>query len=189
MGANNNEKQTEHPMFYRIGLTLVRAIEWLNECIGKTVSWLTLAMVLITFLIVVLRYAFNLGWIALQESVSWMHALVFMLGAAYTLKHEGHVRVDIIYQRGTATTRAWIDLLGTLLLLMPVCLFVLWSSWDYVTQSWANAEGSGEAGGLPALYVLKTSILVLGVLLFLQGIAVALRSTMILAGTPVDGET
>lgn len=170
-------------MFSKFALAVIGTIDALNESIGRAVSWLTLIMVLVTFLIVVLRYVFNLGWIALQESVVWMYALVFLLGAAYTLKHDAHVRVDIIYQRCSRTTRAWIDLFGTLLLLLPVCGLVLWSSWEYVTNSWAMGEGSREAGGLPGLYVLKSAILLMGLLLLLQGVSMGLRSVMTIIGT------
>jgi TRAP-type mannitol/chloroaromatic compound transport system permease small subunit len=142
------------------------------------VSWLTLAMVLVTFTIVVLRYAFNLGWIAMQESVAYMHALVFMLGAAYTLKHDAHVRVDIIYQRCSEKGRAWIDFFGVLLLLLPVACFILWNSWSYVIDSWSIQESSRNSGGLPGVFLLKTSILVMSILLVAQGLALALRSLL-----------
>ncbi len=175
-------------MFSKLALAIIGSIDGLNEWIGRAVSWLTLIMVLVTFLIVVLRYAFDLGWIALQESVTWMYALVFLLGSGYTLKHDAHVRVDILYQRCSRTTRAWIDLCGTLLLLLPVCGLILWSSWDYVANAWAMGEGSREAGGLPGLYVLKSAILALGLLLLLQGIAMGLHSVMIIIGASLDSE-
>lgn len=151
-------------------------IDRLNEWTGKSVSWLTLAMVLVTFIIVILRYAFDIGWIALQESVAYMHALVFMLGAAYTLKHDAHVRVDIFYQRCSARTQAWIDCLGTVLLLLPVNAFIIWSSWEYVADSWDILEGSRNSGGLPGLFLLKTCIIVMAVLLMLQGLSLFLRN-------------
>ncbi len=157
-------------------LKIIQAINNLNEWIGKTISWLTLLMVLTTFLVVVFRYAFDIGWIALQESVSYMHAMVFMLGAAYTLKHDKHVRVDIFYQECSKRNKAWIDCLGTLFLLMPVTGFIIWSSWEYVTNSWAIQEGSRNSGGLPGVYLLKTSILLMAALLFLQSIALFLQN-------------
>ena len=134
------------------------------------------------FAIVVLRYAFNTGWIAMQESILFMHALVFMLGAAYTLKQDGHVRVGIFYRKLGSRGKAWVDLLGTLLLLMPVSLFILWVSWDYVASSWALLEGSREAGGLPGVYLLKSSILLMTGLLILQGLAMLARSFCTLLG-------
>ena len=159
---------------------LADRIERLSEWSGRAVSWLTLAMVLVTFLVVVLRYAFDLGWIALQESITWMHALVFLLGAAYTLRHDGHVRVDIFYRRRSPRGRAWTDLLGALLLLIPVCGFILWISWDYVAESWRLHEGSREAGGLPGVFLLKTAIPVMATLLLVQGLAQVLRSIAVI---------
>jgi len=164
---------------------LLRAAETLdriNGLLGPVVSWLALAMVLVTFLVVVLRYAFDIGSIALQESVTYMHATLFMLGAAYTLQQQGHVRVDIFYQRFSRRGRAWVDLLGTLILLVPICLFVLASSWGYVTESWAVHEGSREAGGLPYVYVLKTLLIVMPILVLIQGLVWLLRNGLLLAG-------
>jgi TRAP-type mannitol/chloroaromatic compound transport system permease small subunit len=186
MRRNNNQENGCISMFSKLARTIIGAIDGLNERIGRAVSWLTLLMVLVTFLVVVLRYAFDLGWIAMQESVTWMYALVFLLGAAYTLKHDAHVRVDIIYQRCSPATRAWIDLSGVLLLLLPMCGLVLWSSWEYVASSWGMGEGSREAGGLPGLYVLKSAIVLMGLLLLLQGIAVGLRSVLTIIGVPLD---
>ena len=137
-------------------------------------------MVLVTFLVVVMRYVFDAGFIWLQESVVWMHAAVFMLGAAYTLKHQGHVRVDIFYQKMGPRSRAWVDLLGTLLLLFPVCGFIFWVGWEYVLNSWDVLEGSREAGGLPGVFLLKSLILLLPLTLGLQGIATMLRSILLL---------
>lgn len=155
---------------------LADKIDRLNDLIGRTIAWLTLGMVVVTFLVVLLRYAFSIGWISMQESVTYMHALVFMLGAAYTLLKGAHVRVDIFYQRVTLTTRAWIDLLGSILLLVPFCVFLIWASWDYVENSWQLLEGSREAGGLPAVFLLKTCIPAMAVLMLLQGSSTILRS-------------
>ena len=166
----------------QISQRCISIINCTNEWIGKTISWLTLLMVITTFIIVILRYAFDIGWIAMQESVSYMHAIIFMLGAAYTLKHDGHVRVDIFYQRCTEKVKAWIDCLGTLFLLLPVTGFIIWSSWDYVADSWAIQEGSRNSGGIPGIYLLKTSIIVMSVLLILQSIALFLQNLLIATG-------
>jgi TRAP-type mannitol/chloroaromatic compound transport system permease small subunit len=161
----------------------------LNERVGRLTAWGTLAMVVVTFAIVVLRYLFNLGWIAMQESVTYLHAMIFMLGAAYTLKHDGHVRVDIFYQKASARGRAWVDLLGTLLFLLPFCLFLFWVSWEYVAASWALHEGSRDSGGLPWLYLLKTLIPVMSLLLILQGVVMLLRNLLaVLAVESAGGE-
>ena len=155
---------------------LADKIDRLNDLIGRTVAWLTLGMVVVTFLVVLLRYVFSIGWISMQESVTYMHALVFMLGAAYALLKGAHVRVDIFYQRASLNTRAWIDLLGSVLLLIPFCLFVIWASWGYVENSWRLLEGSREAGGLPAVFMLKTCIPAMAVLMLLQGFSTILHS-------------
>lgn len=159
-----------------------------NEVVGRAISWVTLCMVVVTFLVVVLRYAFNLGWIAMQESVTYMHALVFLLGAAYTLKHDGHVRVDIFYRRLGQRGQAWVDLLGALLLLWPVCIYISWVSWDYIASSWEVREASGEAGGLPGVFLLKTTILVMTTLVAIQGTVQVLRSILIIRGIDIAGE-
>ena len=170
-------------------LKTIRIIDHLNNAIGRSISWLTLAMVIVTFLVVVLRYAFSIGWIAMQDSIIYLHALVFMLGSAYTLKQNGHVRVDIFYEKMGPRSRAWIDLLGTIFLLIPFCLFTIAISWNYVSLSWSLLEGSRDAGGLPAVFLLKTTIPVMAVLLMLQGIAQALRSVLLLSGRAIPADT
>ena len=157
-------------------------VDRLNDTVGRGIAWLTLLMVLTTFSIVVLRYLFDIGWIAMQESVAYMHALVFMLGAAYTLKQGGHVRVDVLYQHCSVKIQGWIDFFGTLLLLLPVAIFIVWSSWEYVGNSWAVNEASRNSGGLGGVYLLKTSILLMGGLLILQAIAEALKALLIALG-------
>ena len=154
----------------------------LNEQVGRVIAWLTLLMVLITFLVVVLRYGFDWGSIAMQESALYLHALVFMAGAAYTLRHDEHVRVDIFYSRMPARKKAWVDLLGTVFLLIPFCLFMLWTGWPYVVKAWAVLEGSPEAGGLPLVFVLKSFIILMAVLLLLQGISLIARNLTVIQG-------
>jgi len=161
---------------------LVTGLDAFSDLTGRAVAWLTAAMVLDTFVVVVLRYAFDWGSIAMQESITYMHGVVFMLGAAYTLGQDGHVRVDIFYRKLGPRGRAWVNLLGTLLLLAPVSLYVAHDSWVYVTSSWAVHEGSREAGGLPGVFLLKTLLLVMPVLLLLQGLADALRALLVLRG-------
>ena len=163
---------------------LVRAIDRMNELIGRTVSWLTLAMVLITFSVVVMRYGFAWGRVWIQESYVWLHGIVFMLGAGYTLLHNGHVRVDIFYRPASARFKAWVDLFGTLLLLAPVVVFVAVVTWPYVVESWSKLEASREAGGLPALFLLKSVILGFCALILAQGLSLAARSVLVLAGHP-----
>lgn len=155
---------------------LTQTIEAFIDWTGRSVAWLTLGMVLVTFIVVLLRYVFDIGWIALQESVNYMHALVFLIGAAYTLKHNEHVRVDIFYCRLGERGRAWVDFVGGLLLLLPVCIFIIWTSWAYVLDSWSVHEGSREAGGLPGVFLLKSAILLMAGLLILQAVAILLKS-------------
>lgn len=139
--------------------------------IGKSISWLTLLMMLLMTTVVVLRYVFHLGWIALQESVIYLHAFVLMLGMASTLANNEHVRVDIFYRKFSVSKKRWVDGIGHLLFLIPICIFILIMSWSYVMQSWQIMEGSQEAGGLPLLYLLKTLLLLMPFLLILQAIA------------------
>ena len=159
---------------------LARVLGLVNEWIGRGVAWLTLLMVIVTFIVVVLRYVFDIGWIALQESVTYMHAMVFLVGASWTLQQEAHVRVDIFYSRFSPRTKAWVDLGGSLLMLLPVMIFVAWISWAYVIDSWGVFEGSREAGGLPAVFLLKSLILVMAVMLILQALVQIARSVQTL---------
>jgi TRAP-type mannitol/chloroaromatic compound transport system permease small subunit len=174
-------------------LVLADRIDAVIRRIGEWAAWLALGMVLVTFAVVVLRYAFDIGSIALQESVTYMHAVLFMLGIAYTLEHNGHVRVDILYAGLSRRGRARVDLLGTLLLLIPVCVLIIWLGWAYVAESWRVREASRETGGLPAVYLLKSLILIMPILLLAQGLSSALRNWLFLAGMeealpPGDGE-
>ncbi|WP_447554588.1 TRAP transporter small permease subunit [Vreelandella sp. EE22] len=160
---------------------LLRWLDGLTEGLGRAVAWLVIIMMLVQFAVVVLRYLMGINSIVMQESVMYMHAAVFMLGAAWTLKHDGHVRVDIFYRRLSSRARAWVDLLGTLLLLIPVTLFIAIGSFHYVMTSWAIMERSPN-GGIPAVYLLKTLILVMVALLLLQAVAQLIRQTLIIRG-------
>jgi len=144
--------------------------------IGRSVSWLTALMVLLTFTIVVLRYGFNLGWIWLQESVTYLHAIVFMLAAAWAWQTDDHVRVDIFYRDRSPRQKAMVNLLGTIALVVPVCVFLVVTSWSYVMGSWAVQEGSRHAGGLPLVYLQKSLILLLPTLLLIQAITTVRNS-------------
>jgi TRAP-type mannitol/chloroaromatic compound transport system permease small subunit len=155
------------------------SLQWinsLNDFLCKLVSWFTLFMVLLTFLIVVLRYGFNLGWIAMQESVMYLHGMVFLLGAAHTLRVNEHVRVDIFYRRFSPKNQAKVDIFGSLFLLMPVNVFIFIVSFDYVMRAWRVLEASQEAGGIPAVFLLKSLILIFSFTMLLQGIAEVTRN-------------
>jgi len=164
----------------------VKVIDGITELTGKLISWFTLFMVLLTFTIVVLRYGFNLGWVAMQESVLYFHGLTFMLGAAYTLKDGGHVRVDIFYQKFSHRGKALVNLLGAIFLLLPVCIFIFYISFDYVAIAWKIMEKSPEAGGLPLVYLSKSFILLFSISLSLQGIAEICRNLSILLSNSSD---
>ncbi|HEY5558494.1 MAG TPA: TRAP transporter small permease subunit [Steroidobacteraceae bacterium] len=161
---------------------LASLLDAIAERTGRLVSWLTLGMVLATVTVVMMRYAAGVGLVWMQESVNWMHSLVFLLGAAYTLKADEHVRVDILYRGMSERRKAIVDLAGTILFLLPLCAFLLVESWQYVATAWRIAERSREAGGLPMLYLLKTVIPVMAVLLALQGVSMALRACLRLRG-------
>jgi TRAP-type mannitol/chloroaromatic compound transport system permease small subunit len=154
-----------------------KLIDRISICIGRATAWLTLVMVLVTFFIVVFRYVFDSGWIWLQESVNWMHAAVFMLAAAYALARDEHVRVDIFYREFSPRGKAIVDAAGSLFLLLPVAVFLLWSSWDYVAASWSMRESSREAGGLvfPLVPLLKSFIPIMAVMLLLQALGILCR--------------
>jgi len=163
-------------------LTLAATIDWLNTKIGGAAAWLCLAVVAIQFAVVVLRYLFGIGSIWLQESIVYSHAAMFLLVAAWTLKNEGHVRVDIFYASASPRRKALVDLCGALVLLIPFAAAILYFSWPYVARSWAIMEGSREASGLPLVFVLKTLIPVFAAMLILQGIAQAIRAVAVLSG-------
>lgn len=156
--------------------SLSQFIDSLNTGIGKAVSWLSLAMVLMTFFIVVMRYVFSWGNIALQDSLLYLFSALFMLGAAYSYLLDAHVRVDILFKDLSPKAQAWVNLLGVLLLLLPFCTFIFIISLPYVRDSWSHLEGSREAGGLDAVFILKSFIPIFAVLLALQGLSEAIKS-------------
>ena len=158
---------------------LVQGIERLSEAVGALIRWLLLLMVLLGAFNAVARYlgrsiGVQLSSNAFIEAQWYLFSLVFLLGAGYTLKRHGHVRVDVVYAKLRHRTRAWLDLVGTLLLLLPFCVFGVLLSWPAVRNSWRVLEGSPDPGGLPR-FPIKTVILVAFVLLFLQGLAWALQ--------------
>ena len=161
---------------------LIRSIDTVIDRLGRWSAWLSLALVLVTGLIVVMRYAFQVGSIAMQESTIYLNALIFTLGAAYTLKEQGHVRVDVFYNRLNERSRLLVDMAGCVLFLFVSCGFILWASWDYVAVAWRIREGSAESSGLPFVYLLKSCLLLLPLLLLVQGVAELLKSGKRYAG-------
>jgi TRAP-type mannitol/chloroaromatic compound transport system permease small subunit len=169
-------------------------IDAFNDWIGRSLSWLTLGMVLVTFVVVLMRYVFGLGSTIMQETVVYMHAIVFMACAGYTLVHNGHVRCDIFYGAASPRAKAIIDIIGTVLFLIPMCVLIFWVTWPYALAAWAVLEGSPEGRmGIPAVFLLKSLILVFAALLALQSVSLILQSALCLAGVTTsrgrfDGE-
>lgn len=155
-------------------------IDRIVDATGRVVAWLNLGMVATTCVVVALRYAFDTGAIFLQESILYMHAAACLLGLSYALRHDAHVRVDLLYSRLSDRARAWIDLAGHTLLLMPLCATIVVVSWDYAVRSWAVLEGSAEVAGVPAVFLLKTLIPVSAALLLLQAASSSVRGIFVL---------
>lgn len=161
---------------------MLNFINKLNAGIGKSAAWLALTMVVLEFMVVVLRYAFDWGAIALQEGVIYMHASLFMATAAWVLQTDGHVRVDIFYREMTTLNKARVNLLGAFVLLLPTSMFLFYISWDYVAVSWGMLEGSRESGGLDAVFLLKSLMPLSAAMLMLQAVAQIGQSALLLRG-------
>ena len=162
---------------------IARAIDAINERVGHTLAWLALLMVLTQFVVVVMRYAFGIGSVVMQESIVYMHATLFLAVAGYTLLRNGHVRCDIFYADATPKRKALVDIFGVFVFLLPMCALVTWTAWPYVVAAWAVYEGSPEGGlGIRGVYLLKSTILVFAVLVALQGLSLAAHSLLLLLG-------
>jgi TRAP-type mannitol/chloroaromatic compound transport system permease small subunit len=169
--------------------SIARGLEWLSEWTGRIVAWLVLAMVLLVCYDVVARYLFDAGSIALQELEWHLFALVFLLGAGYTLRHDEHVRVDVLHHAAfmTGRRRAWVDLIGGLLFLIPFCVLVIDASWPFVANAYRYHETSPDPGGLTHRWLLKAAIPVGFGLLTLQGVASVIRAAQRLRRHEGDG--
>lgn len=164
-------------------ILLSKIAQWINQLnyrMGQMISWLTLILVALVIIVVLSRYLLGIGSIAIQESVAYVHAVIFMLGLAFTLQRGGHVRVDIFYRDFSARRKAIVDLIGTVIFLLPFCGLILFGSWDYVMASWSIKESSSETGGIAAVYLLKTLILFMPITLALQGLAQIIDSVLVL---------
>ena len=164
-------------------LKIAQCINQFSLGLGQLISWLTLLLVILVMTVVISRYLLGVGSIAIQESVTYVHAIVFMLGLAFTLQRGGHVRVDIFYREFSPRRKAAVDLIGTIIFLLPLCGLILFSSWDYVMASWSIKETSSETGGIAAVYLLKTLIIMMPITLGMQGIAQMIDSILIITKT------
>ncbi len=161
---------------------IIRSISALNRLMGYTFAWLSLAMVLTCFTVVVQRYFFGFTILWMQDLYVWLNGAMFTAVAGFALLRDDHVRVDIFYRPATIRTKAIIDLVGVFIFLLPFCWVVYAYSWNYVARSWRLHEASANVGGMPGLYILKSFILVFVAVIALQGIAMALRSILVLRG-------
>ena len=161
---------------------LSRKIDALNRGVGVAASWLTTVLMLLVCLNVFTRYALDITWIGAKELEWHLFAAIFLFGAAWTLQDDEHVRVDLIYARLGPKAQAAINLAGSLLLLIPFCVLVIWVSLPFIEQSWLDAETSPDDGGLPARYLIKACIPAGFVFLLLQGVSLAIRSLLTLIG-------
>ena len=171
----------------------LRLLAWyltgVNTIIGRLTAWLVLYMVLMQFVVVIMRYVFSYGSIQMQESIWYMHGLLFMLGAGYTLAKEGHVRLDIFYRASSKKIKAWVNLVGALVCLIPFCIVNFELAWPMVLNSWAVLEGSTEASGLPFIYLFKTVVLIFSVLVATEGVALGIRSVLVLTDEGLNSDS
>jgi len=162
--------------------TLSSLIDKINEWVGRGVAWVTLALVVVIFVDVVMRYLFNTSYVFTQELEWHLFAFIFLIGAGYTLLQDGHVRVDIIYQRLGLKGQAWINLLGVIFFLIPGCLMVMSTSWKFALNSFMIMEGSPDPGGIPFRFIVKGFIPAGFFLLLIQGISLGMHSLMRILG-------
>jgi TRAP-type mannitol/chloroaromatic compound transport system permease small subunit len=175
------------PSLWTFQRRAVAIIDTVTVTFGGAVRWFALGLVVVTATIVIQRYVFGYASTKLQESVIYMHALLFLLASASALLNGGHVRVDIVYAKASERGKAWIDLLGTYLALMPMCFLILWSSTGYMSSAWRILERSRESDGLAFVFLLKTAIPLFAVLMILQGFSMAARAAMTIAGEKAPG--
>lgn len=165
---------------------LARLIDSVNEFVGNLIAWVTLLIVLVVFVDVVMRYALNISFVFTQELEWHLFSAVFLLGAGYTLLHDGHVRVDIIYQAVSEKTRAWINLIGVIFFLIPGCYLIIYTSYNFTYESWSTLEGSGDPGGIPYRFLIKSAIPIGFGLLLIQGFSLGIKSFLILCGQSLE---
>ena len=175
-------------MIRKFGCKYVRAAERVSESVGLAVSWLTGLLVLVVCYDVFTRYLLNNSLVAVQEMEWHLFAFIFLLGSAFTLKHDRHVRVDVFYSRFSPKSKALVNFAGSLLFLIPFCLVGIWGSQAFVKTSFLIGETSPDPGGLPARFILKSAIPIGFFLVLLQGIALSFKSLAIALGWYDDEE-
>jgi TRAP-type mannitol/chloroaromatic compound transport system permease small subunit len=153
-------------------------IDKLNAAVGRGTAWISLGLVVVVFTDVVMRYAFNMSYVFNQELEWHLFAFIFLIGAGYTLLHDGHVRVDIFYQRLSFKNKAWVNLIGTITCLVPGCLIIILTSWHFVLRAFEVDEGSPDPGGIPFRFIVKGLIPLGFSLLLLQGISLGIHSLL-----------
>jgi len=181
---------------------IIQILEAVSEVAGRWTSWLVLLLVILTLIVAVPRYLLSnetflslnllsLDWEAIRngygqmvnalgDSIQYVHAIIFMVGVSYAMKHNDHVRIDIFYRNLSTRGQAWVNIIGCLLLFYPTFIFLLLMSWDYVLNSWAIGEASSRPGGLPFIYLLKSLLLIMPIMMMIQGTAWLLRNIQIL---------
>lgn len=146
-----------------------------NRTLAKVASVCAIVMMFCQVFSVVARYVFSYGIISVQEAVIYGHATLFLLGAAFLLQMNEHVRVDIFYGMMRAKHRRIVDIVAMLAFVLPVCGVIAWSAWTYVARSWGTLEGSPQSGGIPALFLLKSGILIFAISIALQAISIVAK--------------
>ena len=167
--------------------TIAQTIDSVNRSVGNAVAFAAIAMALVTTTVVILRYGFGQGAIAAQESVLYLHGALFMLGAAPTLLTDKHVRVDVFYRNFTDRQKHWVNTIGHTVFTLPFCTLIVFGSWGYVSESWSIMESSPEPGGIPAVFLLKTLIPAMALLLALQAVSLIIQGLIELSEVPTDG--
>ena len=163
-------------------------IDTLNTWVGNCVAWATAIVVVVVFVDVVMRYVFDTSFVFTQELEWHLFGFIFLMGAGYTLLKDGHVRVDIFYQRLSPKSKAWINLLGVLFFLIPGCYMIIATSMRFVYNAWSVMEGSPDPGGIPYRFVLKACIPAGFILLLLQGISLGIKSLFTILGEELETE-
>ncbi|MFN3661861.1 TRAP transporter small permease subunit [Yoonia sp.] len=162
--------------------SIMNLINLINRILGNVFMWLSVGIVVVCFWVVVERYIFGTTRLWMQDLYPWMNGVMFTAVAGYALYRNDHVRVDIYFRPASALRKAWLDLLGVLIFLLPFSYIVWTSSFIFVQRSIGLLEGSSNPGGMPGLFVLKSFILVFAVVVGIQGISMAIRSVLVIAG-------